>query len=82
VPAALVVHGGRDPLLSAAAAARLAGELGADACELPDAGHWPLLGASWQACVRHVHTWLVRRLGEPLLELYEEAMADRDADDE
>jgi hypothetical protein len=28
-----------------------------------------------------VHRWLVRRLGEPLLDLYAETMAERDAAD-
>jgi pimeloyl-ACP methyl ester carboxylesterase len=81
-PPALVVHGGRDPLLPADAARAFAATLGAESHELPDAGRWLVAGRGWQACVDAVHGWLVRRLGESLLELYEEAMAERDAADD
>jgi hypothetical protein len=37
---------------------------------------------AWQEAVPRVHRWLVRRLGEANLELYAEAMADRDEVDE
>jgi pimeloyl-ACP methyl ester carboxylesterase len=77
---ALVVAGTRDPLLSPEGAAALAERLGADARVLPDAGHWLLAEPRWQEVVGVVHRWLVQRLGEPLLETYAEAMADRETD--
>jgi pimeloyl-ACP methyl ester carboxylesterase len=80
VPAA-VVAGDRDAVLPPPAAAALAQAAGAELVELPGAGHWLLAGPSWQPAVALVHRWLVRRLGAPLLELYEEAMAEREADD-
>jgi len=80
VPAA-VVAGDRDAVLPPRAAAALAQAAGAELVELPGGGHWLLAGPSWQAAVALVHRWLVRRLGAPLLELYEEAMAEREADD-
>jgi pimeloyl-ACP methyl ester carboxylesterase len=79
---AVVVAGDRDRLLSADAAAAFARAAGADLLPLDGAGHWPLAGPRWQAAVGTVHRWLVQRLGAPLLELYEEAMADRDAEDD
>src|SRR5262245_19376586 len=75
----LVVAGDRDPLLAPDAAARLASALAAERIEIPGAGHWPILAPAWQRTVAEVHRWLVQRLGEPLLELYSEAMAERDA---
>jgi pimeloyl-ACP methyl ester carboxylesterase len=81
---ALVVAGDRDPLLPAPAAAALASSLGADHVAIPGAAHWPILAPAWQRTVAEVHRWLVRRLGESLLDFYAEAMAERatDADDE
>jgi pimeloyl-ACP methyl ester carboxylesterase len=79
---ALVVGGGRDPLLPAAEAAALAAALGGEHTVLPAAGAWPLAGPAWQPLVGAVHRWLVRRLGEPLLDLYPEAMAAREEDGE
>jgi hypothetical protein len=35
--------------------------------------------SGWQGTVDLLHRWLVRRLGEPLLEFHAEAMAERDA---
>ena len=78
---ALLVAGDRDPLLDPAAAAALAGRLGAELSVLPDAGHALLAGPAWQRVVGLVHRWIVQRIGAPLLETYEEAMADRDAEE-
>ena len=80
VPAA-VVAGERDAVLPPSVAAALARAAGAELVELPGGGHWLLAGPNWQPAVALVHRWLVRRLGAPLLDLYEEAMADREADD-
>jgi hypothetical protein len=38
----------------------------------------PLAVGDWQAHAGAVHRWLVRRLGDTVLELYAEAMAERD----
>jgi pimeloyl-ACP methyl ester carboxylesterase len=81
VPVA-VVAGDRDTVLPRPAAAALAQAAGAELVELPGGGHWLLAGPTWQPAVALVHRWLVRRLGAPLLELYEEAMAEREADDD
>jgi pimeloyl-ACP methyl ester carboxylesterase len=78
----LVAGGSRDPLLPVAAAEALAASIGADHVVLPDAGAWPISGPGWQAVVGTVHRWIVRRLGEPLLELYPEAMAAREEEEE
>jgi hypothetical protein len=78
---AIVLAGDRDPLLASGAAAAFAEGVGAEHRVLSDAGHWPLAGPGWQRTVDVLHRWLVQRLGESLLELYPEAMADRDADD-
>jgi pimeloyl-ACP methyl ester carboxylesterase len=77
---ALLVAGRDDPLLPREAAVALASTLGADHVEIPDAGHWPLLPPGWRSTVGVVHRWLVRRLGEPLLEFYADAMAEREDD--
>jgi len=75
----LLLAGEHDPFLPTAAARALAGTLGAEHQVLPGAGHWPHLHpATWQRTVGALHRWLVQRLGEPLLELYVEAMAERD----
>ncbi len=79
---AIVLAGDRDPLLPSAAAAAFATSIGAEHRVLPDTGHWPLADAGWLGTVDVLHRWLVQRLGESLLELYPEAMAERDADDE
>jgi pimeloyl-ACP methyl ester carboxylesterase len=81
VPVLLVV-GERDALLPPAAARALAGTLAAELGVLEGAGHWPFAGPSWQNAVAVVHRWLVQRLGESLLDLYAEMMAERDAGDE
>jgi pimeloyl-ACP methyl ester carboxylesterase len=77
---ALVVAGAADPLVSVDASAGFAAASGAELRVLDGVGHWPLV-EGWQDAVSVVHRWLVRRLGEPLLETYAEAMADRDAED-
>jgi pimeloyl-ACP methyl ester carboxylesterase len=79
---ALLVSGDRDRLLPPAEAAALARAVGAERRVLDGAGHWVLAGPAWQAAVAVVHRWLVQRLGEPLLELYADALADREAEDE
>jgi pimeloyl-ACP methyl ester carboxylesterase len=78
----LVVSGGRDPLLPVPQAEALAAALGAELSVLPDAGAWPINGPGWQAVVGTVHRWIVQRLGAPLLELYPEAMAAREEEEE
>jgi pimeloyl-ACP methyl ester carboxylesterase len=75
----LVVGGDADPLLPLPALHAFARRLGADARVLEGAGHWPHVGPGWQGVVPVVHRWLVQRLGEPLLERYAEAMAEREA---
>jgi hypothetical protein len=79
---ALVVAAADDPLLPAAAVRMLVAALDADEERFVGATRSPLVGPTWRTPVDAVHRWLVRRLGEPLLELYPEAMADRDADEE
>src|SRR5437764_443955 len=75
---ALVVAGDRDPLLPPPMAAAFADALGAEHQPLAGAGHWLLAGVAWQRTVGLVHRWIVQRLGEPLLERYAEAMAERE----
>ena len=78
----LLVTGERDRFLSVADAERLAARIGAERIVLPDAAHWPLGPRFFQATAGAVHRWVVRQLGAPLLELYPEAMAARDAEDD
>ena len=78
----LLVAGARDPLLPGADALALAGTLGAEPLTLPDVGHWPFAGPTWLKAVDVVHRWLVQRLGAELLELYPEAMAEREANED
>jgi pimeloyl-ACP methyl ester carboxylesterase len=78
---ALLVHGGRDPLVPPAAARRFASLAGTEVVEIEEGAHWLPLGSQWTRCVERVHRWLVHRLGEPLLELHAETMAERDQDD-
>lgn len=80
VPPTLVLRGGADPVVTNDDVRRLVGELGADFSEIPAEGHWLLAPPAAQECVHRVHRWLVQRLGEDNLELYAEAMADRDDD--
>ncbi|HYV58086.1 MAG TPA: alpha/beta fold hydrolase [Candidatus Nitrosopolaris sp.] len=81
VPTLLVV-GDRDPLLPLPAARALAATVSAEEGVVEGAGHWPHVGPTWSALVNLVHRWLIQRLGEPLLERYADAMAERDADDD
>ena len=73
----LVLRGTADPLLGREDARTFADATGADLEDLASAGHWPIVGPAWPRCVETVHRWLVRRLGEPLLDLHAESMADR-----
>jgi pimeloyl-ACP methyl ester carboxylesterase len=77
----LLVAGADDPLLPPPAAASLGAALGA-VVRVVEGGHWLLGGAAWQHTADVVHRWLVQRLGEPLLEIYAETMAERDAEEE
>src|SRR5262249_59254256 len=75
----LVVAGADDPLLPPDAAAALAAALGAEHTEIEGAAHWPILAPAWQRTAGAIHRCLARSLGHPLLELYAEMMAERDA---
>lgn len=77
----LVLSGAEDPLLPPASAIAFADEVGAVHQALAGAGHWLLSGPVWQHMVGVVHRWIVQQLGEPLLDLHAETMAERDADD-
>jgi pimeloyl-ACP methyl ester carboxylesterase len=77
----LVVAGTADPLLEASAADALARSIGGELARLEGADHWLIAGPHWQSAVALVHRWLVRRLGEPLLETYAETMAEREPGD-
>jgi pimeloyl-ACP methyl ester carboxylesterase len=81
MPPALMLHGARDPFLSSDEARKLTADLGAELIELDGLGHWLPAAAAWQRVGDRVHRWLVQRLGETNLELYAEAMADREDDD-
>jgi len=72
----LLVASPEDPLLDPDSAARLATALSATHKTL-HGGHWAITGPHWRDAASVLHRWLVQTLGEPLLELYEEAMADR-----
>jgi pimeloyl-ACP methyl ester carboxylesterase len=82
MPPTLVLRGDADPVLSRDDARRIASDLGAELQEMAEQGHWPLASPAWQDCVHRMHRWLVQRLGAPNLELYAEAMAERDDQDE
>src|SRR6185295_19104263 len=77
----LLLAGDRDAVVPLDAAESLARGAGAELHVIEGTGHWPLAGAGWQTTVGVVHRWLVQRLGAALLELYPEAMAEREADD-
>lgn len=77
----LVLVGDRDPVLPADEAATIVTAVGAEARTLAGAGRWLPCAAGWQQHVGVVHRWLVQRLGEPVLDFYAEAMADRDDGD-
>lgn len=72
----LILSSPEDPLLDPEAAGRLATSLSATHHAV-HGGHWALTGPRWRDSASVLHRWLVQALGEPLLELYEEAMADR-----
>jgi pimeloyl-ACP methyl ester carboxylesterase len=74
----LLLSGEHDALLPPLDAKRLADEVGAEVAVLADAPHWLLGSGHWLACASQVHRWLVHRLGESLLEIYAETMAERD----
>jgi len=80
--ATVLVVGEADARCAAGDRATLSAGLGAEVVVLPGAGALPLATGRWQEHAGIVHRWLVRTLGETLLELYEEAMADRDGGDE
>lgn len=76
----LIVRGEGDPVVSRDDVRTLAAVLGAAVEEFAGGRHWLVIGPSWRACVQIVHRWLVRTLGESLLELHAEAMAERGDD--
>jgi pimeloyl-ACP methyl ester carboxylesterase len=76
VPTALVDA----PFAPEAPEGGLAASLGADVIPVAEGGRTALATGAWQANAGTVHRWLVQRLGEPVLERYEEAMADRDGE--
>lgn len=75
----VVAAAANDPLIGDSSG--LAARLGADLLRLPGGGHWPQAAGQAQATAAALHRWLVRRLGEALLDLHAEAMAARDAED-
>ncbi|MCW5893501.1 MAG: alpha/beta fold hydrolase [bacterium] len=79
-PPVLVVAGARDVQLGPEAAAAMAARLGAEHRSVADAGHWLACEPSWYATAATIHRWLIRRLGEDVLELHAEAMAERGDD--
>jgi pimeloyl-ACP methyl ester carboxylesterase len=70
----LVLAGERDRIVGAETAGELAAAVGAEYEVCADAGHAMLTDAGWEERVSTVHRWLIRKLGAPLLALYEEAM--------
>jgi pimeloyl-ACP methyl ester carboxylesterase len=78
----LVVAGERDPYAGPDDVMALASRLGSKTALLPEAGHWLLGPRFFQATAGTVHRWIVQELGAPLLELYPEAMAAREEEDE
>jgi pimeloyl-ACP methyl ester carboxylesterase len=75
----LLACGDCDPRGDVRERASLSARLGGvDVVLFPDGGGTPLATGEWQAHAGAVHRWLVRRLGETVLELYAEAMAERD----
>jgi len=80
-PTALVV-GGDDALCDAAERAQLQRTLAADLIEVPGAARFPLAGPQWRHAASLVHRFLVQRLGEGLLEYYDEAMSERGDEEE
>ncbi len=66
----LIVRGERDLVVPRADVEVLAANVGAELLTLPG-GHALLLDESWQEAAAAAHRWIVRRLGAPLLEFYE-----------
>lgn len=79
IPTVLLM-GEHDRRCGAEDRATLAARLGAEVLVVGEAGHWPLSLGQWQEHAGMVHRWLVRRLGEAVLEFYDEAMAERGDD--
>ena len=71
---ALVLAGDRDRVVGSDAAAKLADAVGAEVHFCAGTGHAMLTDSGWEERVSTVHRWLIRKLGAPLLALYEEAM--------
>jgi pimeloyl-ACP methyl ester carboxylesterase len=71
---ALVLAGERDRVVDSDSAAKLAAAVGAEFQLCAEVGHAMLTDSGWEERVSTVHRWLIRRLGAPLLALYEEAM--------
>jgi pimeloyl-ACP methyl ester carboxylesterase len=77
MPPTLVLRGAEDRIVSLEDVHGFAGELGAETVDVPAHGHWLLDPPASEECVDRIHRWLVRQLGEDLLELHAEAMAER-----
>lgn len=67
----LVVAGADDAVVALADARRMAERVGAEFLTVPG-GHALPVEKGWQERAAAIHRWVVRRLGAPLLELYEE----------
>lgn len=74
--ASIVIAAADDPLIDAAAARRLASEVGAEIDVLASGGHALLTNPGWDQRAARVHRWLVKHLGVSLLALYEESEAE------
>jgi pimeloyl-ACP methyl ester carboxylesterase len=81
-PPALVVAAEHDPLAPSETTHALAAAIGAEHQVVPASGHWLITDGRWQATGGVLHRWLVRRLGEELLDFYAEAMAEREAEED
>jgi pimeloyl-ACP methyl ester carboxylesterase len=71
---ALVLAGDQDRVVDSPLAEKLAGAVGAEFQLCAGAGHAMVTDTRWEERVSTVHRWLIRKLGAPLLALYEEAM--------
>jgi hypothetical protein len=74
----LIVGGEADTRCPATDRATLVERLGADELVVPAGGRFPLAAGRWRQQAGALHRWLVTRLGETLLELYDDAMKDRE----
>jgi hypothetical protein len=70
----LVVAGARDRVVDSDSTGKLASAVGADFEVCAGVGHAILTDSGWEDRVSTVHRWLIRKLGAPLLALYDEAM--------